>query len=70
MVLLFENEGDRKVHTGYYLPKREIKNCNVVIDGKNFFGQPVRNDMRTYDDIQKLSIGCLFARLYLFQGTF
>ena len=41
-----------------------------MIDGKNFFGQPVRNDMRTYDDIQKLPIGCLFARLYLFQGTF
>ena len=23
-VLSFENEGDRKVHTGYYLPKVEI----------------------------------------------
>ena len=25
----FENEGDRKVHTGYYLPEEEIKNYNV-----------------------------------------
>ena len=33
-VLSSENEGDRKVHTGYYLPKREIKDYNVMIDGK------------------------------------
>ena len=30
----FENEDNRKVHTGYYLPKVEIKNYNVMIDGK------------------------------------
>ena len=43
-VLLFENENDRKVHTRCYLPKVEIKDYNVVIDGKNFFGQPVRSE--------------------------
>ena len=53
-VLSFENEEDRKVHTEYYLPKVEIKDCNVIIDGKNFFDQPVKSDMRTYDNIQKL----------------
>ena len=47
-VLSFENEGDRKVHTGYYLPKLEIKYYNVIIDGKNFFDQPVKSDMRRY----------------------
>ena len=36
-VLSSENEGDRKVHTGYYLPKREIKDYNVMIDGKKLF---------------------------------
>ena len=35
-VLSFENEEDRKVHTGYYLPKVEIKDYNVMIDGKVF----------------------------------
>ena len=34
-VLLFVNENDRKVHTGYYLPKVEIKEYNVMIDGKH-----------------------------------
>ena len=52
---MFENEGDRKVHTGYYLPKVEIKNYNVMIDGKNFFDQPVKSDMRTYHNIRKIA---------------
>ena len=36
-VLLFENEDDKKVHTGFYLPKVKINDYNVMIDGKNVF---------------------------------
>ena len=36
-VLSFENEKDRKVHTGHYLPRVEIKDDNVMIDGKTFW---------------------------------
>ena len=56
-VLSFENEGDRKVHTGYNLPKVETKDYNVLIDGENFFDQPVKNNTRTYDNIRKTSSG-------------
>ena len=35
-ILSFENEEDRKVFTGYYLSKVEIKNYNIMIDGKTF----------------------------------
>ena len=35
-VLSFENEDDRTSHSTYYLPKVEIKDYNVMIDGKNF----------------------------------
>ena len=31
-----------KAHPEYYLPKVEIKNYNVIIDGQNFFDQPVK----------------------------
>ena len=54
-VLLFWNENDRKVHTGYYLPKVEMKDYNVMTDGKNFFDLPVKNNMRIYYNIQKLA---------------
>ena len=36
-ILSSENANDRKVHTGYYLPKVEMKDYNVMIDRKNFF---------------------------------
>ena len=30
---------------------------DVMTDGKSFFDQPVKSDMRTYDNIQKMSTG-------------
>ena len=57
MFFLFENENDRKVHTRYYLPKVELKDYNVMIDGKQFFDQPVKNYLRTYENIQKFATG-------------
>ena len=34
-VLSFENNADRTGHTGYFLPKVQIKDFNVTIDGQN-----------------------------------
>ena len=28
-----------------------------MIDGRNFFDQPVKNDLRTYDNIRKIATG-------------
>ena len=52
--MLFEN-GDRIVHTGYYLPKVKIKDYNVMIDRQNVFDQSVKSDMRRYDNSQKIT---------------
>ena len=54
---MFENKDDRKVHTRYYHPKIEIKDYNVMIDGKNFFHQLVKSNMRTYGNIKKIAAG-------------
>ena len=54
---MFENNEDRTVHTKYHLPIVEIKDSNVMIDGQNFFHGPIENDLRTYDNIQKIVIG-------------
>ena len=56
-VLSFENEGDRTSHSNYYLPKVEIQDCNVMIDGKNFFDQPINSDLKTYENIRKIATG-------------
>ena len=56
-VLLFENKNDTAGYTGYFLPVLEIKDYNFMIDGQNFFDQPVKNDLRTYDNIRKFMTG-------------
>ena len=43
LFLPFENEGERKVHTGYYLPKVEIKDYKDMNDGKSVLDQPIKS---------------------------
>ena len=33
----------------YYTPSVEIKNINVLIDGKRFFDVPIKNKEETYE---------------------
>ena len=56
-LLSFENITDITVHTGYYLPKVEIKDYKVRIDGQIFFDQPLKSNLRTYDHIRKIVTG-------------
>ena len=43
LVLSFEDEVDRTSFSKYYVPKVDIKDFNVLIDGKSFFDVPVKN---------------------------
>ena len=56
-VLAFENDTQRTSKRRYYILNVEIKNYNVMIGGKNFFDQPVKNDKVTYENIRKITIG-------------
>ena len=56
-VLAFEINAQRISNKRYYIPNVEIKDYNVMIDGKNFFDQPVKNDKVTYENIRKITIG-------------
>ena len=42
-VLSFKNDQDRTSFTKFYTPKVEIKDGNVLIDGKSFFDVPIKN---------------------------
>ena len=71
-VLSFKNETQQTSYKRYHPLTVEIKNYNVMIDGKNFFDQPVRNDLITYDSMQKIvtdqgddyTTGCLLDYNY------
>ena len=40
-----------------FLPRGDIKNYNVLIDGRNFYDQPINDITKQYDEIRKISTG-------------
>ena len=56
-VLAFENDDDRTSDEQYYLPTVEINDYDIMINGENFFDQPIKNRGVTYDNIRKIAIG-------------
>ena len=49
------NEADIKDNKKYFLPKGEIKNYHVLIDGRNFYDQPIKDLIKEYDEVRKVS---------------
>ena len=49
-----DGQGYRKK---YYLSTVEMKDYNVMIDGRNFSDQPIKNDSKAYDNIRKIAAG-------------
>ena len=50
-VLSFENENNGTSFFNYYTRKVEIKDFNLLVDGKSFFDTPIKNDEETYEQI-------------------
>ena len=55
LVLSFENETDRTSFSKYFISSAEIKDFNVLIDGKPFFKIPVKNKEEAYEAIIEMS---------------
>ena len=41
----------------YYIRTVEIKDYNIMVNGRNFFDKPIKNDLKTYDNIRKITAG-------------
>ena len=52
-----DQEARIKANRKYHLSSGEIKNCNVLIDGRNFYDQPINDITKQYDEIRKVSTG-------------
>ena len=52
-----KDNDDRESHKQYYLPTVETKDYNAVIDVRNLFDHPIKNDLKTYDNIKKIAAG-------------
>ena len=67
-MISIHNTTDRTAHTGYYLPKGEIKNYYFLIDEKDFFDQPIKSYIKSYKTIGQrddYTTGCLADYRYL-----
>ena len=45
--------GQRK----YYLPRVDLNKYNVIIDGRNFYDNPIESDIEKYRELRKVMIG-------------
>ena len=41
----------------YFLPKVNIANYNVLLDGRNFYDQPINDQIKNCDEIRKIATG-------------
>ena len=41
----------------YYLPRIRLNKCNVIIDGRNFYNNPIESDIEKYRQLKKVMIG-------------
>ena len=59
-VLAFDNteNGDKKIerdsHRKFFLPRVDMTNYNVLIDGKNFYDQPINDQSKGMMKLEKL----------------
>ena len=76
-VLAFDNtDGNKKIerdsHRKYFLPRVNINNYNVLVDGRNFYDLSINDQIKKYDEIRKIATrkgdnyttGCLLNYQY------
>ena len=45
------------VYKKYYLPRIDFNKYNGIIDGRNFYDNPIKNDSEKYRELKKVMIG-------------
>ena len=51
------NHATRNGRRKYYLPRNELNKYNVIIDGRNFYDNPIESDIEKYRELKKVMIG-------------
>ena len=59
-VMAYNSENDQPTRNGqrkYYLPRIDLNKYNVIIDGRNFYDNPIESDIEKYRELKKVMIG-------------
>ena len=51
------NQPTRNGRKKYYLPRIDLKKYNVIIDGRNFYDNPIEGDIEIYRELKNVMIG-------------
>ena len=54
---LVANRVIRNSYRKYFVPRVDVTSYNVLIDGRNFYDQPINDSIRRYDEIRKIATG-------------
>ena len=52
-----DNKVERNSHKKCFSPRIDITNYNVLIDGRNFYDQPINDQIKNNDEIRKIATG-------------
>ena len=66
-VLAYNSANDQPTRNGqqkYYLQRNDLNKYNVIIDGRNFYDNPIESDIEKYRELKKKSNDWKRRRLY------
>ena len=52
-----DGQPNRDDQRKYYLPRIDLNKYNVIIDGRNFYDNPIESDIENYRELKKVMIG-------------
>ena len=52
-----DNQFNRNSQQKHYLPRNDLNKYNVIIDGRNFYDNPIESDLEKYRELKKVMIG-------------
>ena len=53
----FQDDDDQESPKQHHLPSVEIKDYNVMINGRIFLDQTIKNNLKSYNNIRKIATG-------------
>ena len=59
-VMAYNSENGQPTRNGqrkFYLPRIDLEKYNVIIDGRNFYDNPIESDIEKYRELKKVMIG-------------
>ena len=51
------NQATRNGQQKYYLTRIDLKKYNVIVDGRNFYDNPIESDIEKHRELKKVMIG-------------